>query len=322
MIRFGIVGAGGIAKKFASDLKLVEHAKLTAVSARSNEKADNYKTYYGCEYAFGSYEEMAKSDVIDAVYIATPHRFHKEHAILFMHHNKHVLVEKPVSVNAKEFADMMEVAKTHKVLLMEAMWTHFLPATTYIVDQIKAHKFGKLLHAKLKFGFPIIPFTKKEGRILNPLLAGGSLLDLGIYPVSFMHWIVDQEIKDIKTKTKFTKSGVDKKGTIYITLKDNAEIQIKHSIASILGDHAILTFEKARIVMPKFHGNELFSINGKWEKRKHLGGGFVHEIQSFVHDIEMGFFEDPVMTHKKSLKTMKLMDTIREEMPLKYPFES
>jgi predicted dehydrogenase len=132
MIRFGIVGAKGIAQKFARDIKLVENAKLTAVSARSEEQAKAYQNMYKTEYFFSSYEEMAKSSVIDAVYIATPHNLHFSLAILFMENKKHVLVEKPIAVNQVEYQKMIDCAKKNQVLLMEAMWTSFLPSTNYV----------------------------------------------------------------------------------------------------------------------------------------------------------------------------------------------
>ena len=111
MIRFGIVGAGGIAEKFASDIKFAKNAKGVAIASRNIDKAIEFKNQFDLEYAFGSYQEMAKSDLIDAVYIATPHNFHKEQAILFMNHKKHVLCEKPIAVNKDEFEEMVICAK-------------------------------------------------------------------------------------------------------------------------------------------------------------------------------------------------------------------
>jgi predicted dehydrogenase len=136
MIRFGIVGANGIARKFGRDIKLVENAKLTAVSARNSEKANKYKKEYEVDFAYPSYFELANSKEIDAVYIATPHNFHYEQAIMFMKHKKHVLIEKSVSVNEKQLREMIKVAKENNVLMMEAMWTHFLPSTRYVKDYI------------------------------------------------------------------------------------------------------------------------------------------------------------------------------------------
>ncbi len=322
MIRFGIVGAGGIAKKFARDLKLVAHAELTAVSARSLESAEAHKAYYQCKYAFGSYEDMAKSDKIDAVYIATPHRFHKEHAILFLKHRKHVLVEKPASVNADEFMEMKQVAEKNKVLLMEAMWTHFLPSVNYLLSKIKENHFGNLLKAKFVFCLPIAHFKSTDGRLLNPNLAGGSLLDLGIYPVSFISLLEKSKLTHLQAKASFTRTGVDKKGIINISEENGTTYKIEHSMTSAKGNYATFKFEKATVVMNHFHECQSLTINGKKMKFPYEGEGFVHEIRSFVHTIENKQLENQIIPLQKTLETMKLMDQIRSQIGLKFPFES
>lgn len=321
MIRFGIVGAAGIARKFARDLTFVKNASLTAVSARSEEKAKLYQKEYGCEHAFQSYEAMAKSDTIDAVYIATPHKFHKEQAMLFLKHHKHVLVEKPASVNAKEFEEMAAYALTQNLLLMEAMWTHFLPAIRVLVDDIKKGTYGKLLNATLKFGFPIAQFKDNDSRYLDPQLAGGSLLDLGIYPVSFVSLLQQSPFKSVQATSTFTKTGVDKTGTIKLVEKNGATYTLKHSMSRLTGDKAKLTFEHATIVIPGFHGAQSLKINGKTLSIPYEGEGFVHEIRAFVENLLNQSFENDIMSYDKTLKTMILMDQIRAEINLKYPFE-
>jgi len=203
MVRFGIVGAGGIANKFARDLLLVDNAKLTAVSARSVAKAEAYKLQYNVEFAFSSYEAMALSDKIDAVYIATPHNFHYEQAILFMRNHKHVLIEKPIAVNLSQYEEMVKVAKDNSVLMMEAMWTRFLPSTRFIKGIIDEGDFGNLVEADIEFGYSLIDNYPEERRLLNPNLAGGSVLDMGVYPLSFFLMINKAEIKEINAKADF-----------------------------------------------------------------------------------------------------------------------
>ena len=321
MIRFGIVGAAGIARKFARDLAYVEHAKLTAVSASTLDKALKYQVEYQTEHAFRNYEDMAKSDVIDAVYIATPHNFHFEHALLFIKHHKHVLIEKPITVNHKQLEVLSKEAAIHHVLMMEAMWTHFLPATRYLVQEMKKGTFGPLLHADIKFGFPIALTAKKDGRLLNPNLAGGSLLDLGIYPVSFVSVLQQSKIEDIKATARFTRTGVDKGGTIKLKDQRGTTYTLKHNMMRPLGDRATFTFEKATVIMPGFHGCQSLIINHEMIKLPYPGEGFAPEIEAFVKDIEQGALYDEIMSLNKSLETMKLMDAIRHIIGLKYPFE-
>ena len=200
MIKFGIVGCGGIAKKFARDIKFVEEAKLVAVSARTKEQAEKYKDQYLVPYTYSNYIDLANSNEIDAVYIATPHSFHYEQAIQFLNHKKHVLVEKPIAVNQTQLKEMIKVAKKNNVLLMEAMWTYFLPSTIYIKKYIEDNNLGKLIEANISFGYALIDNYPKERRLLNPNLAGGSLLDMGVYPVSFYNLINTVDIKYIDAK--------------------------------------------------------------------------------------------------------------------------
>ncbi len=321
MIRFGIVGAGGIAKKFARDLAFVDDATLTAVSARTEEQAKVYQDYYQCEHAFSSYEAMAKSDVIDAVYIATPHRFHMAHAILFMKHHKHVLIEKPVAVNAEEYKNMLAVQKQEKVLMMEAMWTHFLPATLHVLNEIKTGKLGKLVKTDIRFCIPITLFKSKDHRLLNPHLAGGSLLDLGIYPVSLVSLLQTSDISQIEANASFTRTGVDKSGVVKLIEKNGVIHTLKHNMVYPLGDYAKLLFEHGHIVMHGFHGCQSIRINGKKMVIPYEGEGFVHEIRAFIDDVKHKRLENKVMPYDKSLKVMQWMDQIREKIGLKYPFE-
>lgn len=321
MIRFGIVGAGGIAKKFARDIGHVTNATITAVAARNEEKAKQYKKQYKVKHAFSSYEEMAKSDAIDAVYIATPHSFHKEHAILFLEHKKHVLVEKPIAVNEAQFNEMVNSAKKNKVLLMEAMWTHFLPSTIFVKDMIKDHILGQLVKAEISFGYPLLIGYSKEKRLLNPDLAGGSLLDIGVYPVSFYNLIKQVPYTSIQANAIFTKTGVDSTCDIEIVDQNKAAIHITSSIKKGLKNDAYLQFENGTIRMKDFSRCKELFVNSNRYDIPYEGEGFVHEIRSFANSIEENKLENPIMTYEASRETLRLMDTIREKIGLKYPFE-
>ncbi len=321
MVRFGIVGAGGIAKKFGKGIKLVENASLVAVSARSKERAAVYKRQYHTEFAFGSYEEMAKSDAIDAVYIATPHNFHYEQAMLFLKHKKHVLVEKPISINTKEFDEMAKTAKENGVVLMEAMWTYFLPATKFLKTIIKHEILGKLKTATIVFGFPMTIGKNSEHRLLNPNLAGGGLLDLGIYPVDYYLLLKQGNTQSLTAKAEFSKSGVDLQGTIGLIDEAQTKFVLKYSLTKILGDRAKLDFEYGEIVMREFHGCQHIKLNGHWIPKPYEGEGFTHEIRAFVETIENNEPENQVMSLEQSRASMQLLDEIRTIIGFKYPFE-
>lgn len=321
MVRFGIVGASGIAQKFARDIKLVENAKISAVSARNSEQAKIYQKMYETEYAFSSYEEMAKSDVIDAVYIATPHNFHCELALLFMNNHKHVLVEKPLGVNQKEYQQMFASSQKNKVLLMEAMWTHFLPSTTYVKKIIDSGSLGKLKEATIEFGYNLVEDYPKTGRLLNKDLAGGSLLDLGIYPVSFYNLIRQAEIKDIAANAKFTDTGVDSEVEIIITDEFNGKIILRSSLNQKLDNDALLIYEKGVIKMIDFHRAVKIFINNQELNMPFEGEGFVAEIKSFVESIVNGETENRISTFERSMESIKIIDETRKLIGLEYPFE-
>lgn len=322
MIRFGIVGAGGIAKKFGRDLKLVKEATLTAVAARSHEQALIHQKAYDVPFAFSSYLEMAKSDVIDAVYIATPHNFHYEQAILFMNHQKHVLLEKPISVNQIQYEEMVKIAKKNKVLLMEAMWTHFLPATRYLLDQIKSGYLGKLKTAEINLGMNLIDPLRVSGRLMNKDLAGGSTLDLGIYPLSYYLMLNQSGIKNIEVTPIFTQTNVDAQCSVLIKTEDDSLFKIQYSAINDFENHAKLEFENGQIIMPDFHSCQSIIINDKKIDLPYLGEGFVHEIQSFVDTINQNKLENTIMSFNVSLNSLQLTDRIRAIIGLKYPFES
>ena len=323
MIRIGIVGAGNIAHKFAKDIQVVEGASITAVASRSREKAQAFALEYGIPHAIESYEAMATSGLVDAVYIATPHNFHLEQSILYLSHNIHVLCEKPISVNAKEFEQMAQVAKQHNVLLMEAMWTRFLPAMKSLNRLIDSGELGDLLQLDVRFGFPISDHASANGRLLNPNLAGGSLLDLGVYCCTMFRMTTSDPIRSMASSALMAKTGVDLMTVVDIVLDNPQQTTVHLECAQDrkLSNLATLQFEHATIELPDFWAGTSLVLNGHTEGYPHEVGGFEYEIQAFVDAIESGLLEEPIMTHAVSLEIMQLMDDIRAQIKLRYPFE-
>jgi predicted dehydrogenase len=321
MIRFGIVGAGGIAQKFARDIKFCEGAVVTAVASRSLDRAIDFKNDHDIEFAFGSYEEMAKSDLIDAVYIATPHNFHMEQSILFMNHKKHVLCEKPIAVNGEEFEKMVSSSKENNVLLMEAMWTRFLPVTLKVREAIASKKLGKFRNAYLEFGFSVMGLGGDTGRLFNPNLAGGSLLDMGVYPVAYTLNLTDSPIKELKAKAEFSKTGIDTECIIDIVYDDESKITCVSSFKEDRNTPGVLEFENGLITIDNFWRSQKVKIGLETYEYPFIGEGFPYEINSFVDTLNKGELENEIMTHDQTRQSMKLLDRIRKEIGLVYPFE-
>lgn len=191
-IGWGIVGPGSIAKRFLHDLPRCEGARLRAVASRTLDKAASFGESYGFERHYGSYEELFADDQVDIVYVAVPHPFHEAVAIEAMKHKKAVLCEKPVSVNAESARRMIDCAKENQVFFMEAMWTRFFPVQQKIQKSLKDGSFGKpiLLQADFSFGnWDILKSESLNGRLFEAELAGGSLLDIGIYCISYASFI-------------------------------------------------------------------------------------------------------------------------------------
>lgn len=321
MIRFGIVGAGSISQKFAKDIHFSKGAIITSIASRNLDKAIKFKNKFDIEYAFGSYEEMAKSDLIDAVYIATPHNFHKEQAILFMNNKKHVLCEKPISVNLNELNKMIQSAEENNVLLMEAMWTRFLPSSVKVREIVKSNILGKLKSAYLEFGYSLIENYLEEGRLLNPNLAGGSILDIGVYPIAFLMDLTDCKIKKINAKSRLHKTGVDIETVINFEFSDNSHATVISSLDTYLNTPAVFKFEKGTIVMEEFSRSNKIFVNDEAISIPYTGEGFPHQIDSFVETLNNNLKENPIMTYEESRKVMKVMDEVRKKVGVIYPFE-
>ncbi len=321
MIRFGIIGAGSIAEKFARDIKLSKHATAVAIASRDLKRAEEFKDKFDIKHAFGSYEELAQSDLIDAVYIATPHSFHKEQSILFMNHKKHVLCEKPIAVNTKEFEEMVISSKENKVLLMEAMWTKFLPATIKVREVVQSGKLGALKSAYIEFGQDLRGRGGDNGRLFNMNLAGGALLDMGIYPLSYMLNITDMKHKTLTARAEYFHTGVDLESIVELSYPNGAHATLITSFIEVLDAPSVFEFENGVIVVDHFHQSQKIEVNDEIFKYPHYGEGFVYEIDSFAKTIEEDLLENQIMTHEQTRLSMNLLDETRKVLGIKYPFE-
>lgn len=321
MIRFGIVGAKGIAKKFARDIKYVDNAYISAVAARNEFDALKYQEIFQTEFAFSSYETMAKSDKIDAVYIATPHNFHHSIVSLFLENKKHVLVEKPIALNYREYDEMQRKAIKNNVLLMEAMWTLFLPATAFVKHLLSEKTLGRVKKAEITLGYQLPEHYPKDGRLLNKSLAGGSLLDLGIYPLSFYTFIKDYPIKKLTADAVMSDTGVDLKTEIEIIDEDDAIYLIKSSFSDNFDNSAKFYCENGIIDMMDFSRSKSVFVNNKEYSFPFRDEGFAGEIKSFVDNVMNKEIENQIVTRKHMAETMKLMDKVRALINLKYPGE-
>ena len=318
-IRWGIIGLGKIANKFATDLASIETVELVAVASRNIQNANNFAEKHNAKKAYSSYEELAKDTNVDAVYIATPHSFHKEHAILCLRNKKAVLCEKPFAMNLSEVAEMIQVAKENNVLLMEALWSFFLPHFTYVLDIVKSEKFGKLKSLEADFGFHT-PYNT-DSRLFKKDLGGGSLLDIGIYPI-FAALATLGEPDAIHAKATFFENGADASCDMVFQYK-NAKATLKSTLLEETPSVAILKFDKATVKLNRqFHQSSSITViqNNKEEiinfDFKTIGYNF--EAEHFNNLLRAGEKESNIMTFGFSKNLINTLDKVREIIGLKY----
>jgi len=318
-IRWGIIGLGKIANKFAADLATVKNSELVAVASRSQQKANEFAAIFKSRKAYNSYEELAKDTEIDAVYIATPHSFHKEHSILCLQNKKAVLCEKPFAMNLQQITEMIAVAKENNVLLMEALWTFFLPHYNYVLEIVNNKRFGKLKRLDADFGF-YNPYNT-DSRLFKKEVGGGSLLDIGIYPI-FAALSSIGNPDSIDANATFFKNGVDSSCNMVFNYK-NSKATLKSTLLKEIPIHAIFTFDKAIVkINTQFHEPATVTIieNNKEETIdfNYTTIGYSFEIEHFNQLLREDKKESTIMTLEFSKNLITTLDQVRDIIGLEY----
>jgi len=319
-IRWGIIGPGNIAHKFADALSTLDDGMLCAVASRSKEKAKAFGEEYGIskENCYGSYEKLAKDKNIDVIYVAVPIVFHKEISILCLKNGKAVLCEKPVAMNEQEAKDVVKVAKDNKVFFMEAMWTRFLPIYKQVNSWINEGLIGEVRMFQADFG--ISRQLNPEGLKLNKKLGGGALLDIGIYPVSLCHYLFDEIPSMVKSIASIGETGVDVQSTINLGFKSGRVADFCCSLNAQAPGLGHIMGSKGRIVLPEYWKCEkaVLCHDGKQEEVgiPHICNGYEFEIQEVMNCIKSGKLESEKMSLNKSIEVMHTIDLIKEEWNL------
>ncbi|WP_405328657.1 Gfo/Idh/MocA family protein [Leeuwenhoekiella sp. LLG6367-2.1] len=320
MIRWGIIGLGKIANSFATDMQQVDNSIIYAVASRSQEKANDFGAKYNVDKCYDSYEELAQDPQVDAIYIATPHVRHAQDTLLCLTHNKAVLCEKPFAMNLQEVDSMIAKAKEHNVLLMEALWTRFMPHFKFVKEELESGRYGRVksLHADFSFKAPVNP----DGRLYNKFLGGGSLLDIGIYPV-FCALALLGKPESITAKGKIGKTQIDEEIEITFNYKTDTRAFLSSSIlkntpttATLICDNGIVflhsRFHQTDKVTTLLNGIKVehdFSYNAK---------GYTFEIMHFADLLRAGKTESPLMSFEFSRMLILTLDEIRDLIGLHY----
>lgn len=319
-VRWGIIGLGKIAHKFAHDLLLVKNCKLQGVASRSESKAAIFAKEYKAESLYGSYKDLIADPEIDAVYIATPHSYHKQNTIDCMKAGKAVLCEKPMGIDQEEVQAMASFAKEHNVLLMEAMWSVFHPHFSYVKQKCDEGDFGSIKSLSADFGF--LPEFDPNGRLYKKELGGGSLLDIGIYPIFIALYLLG-EPKDISASATFYDSGADSSCTMKFDYGDGLVANLKSTLLEDTPTTCTIEFERATVIMHRrFHMPTSITITSRGIKEakdfESIGYGYAHEIIHFNKLLREGLKESPVMPLSMSITLAETMDKVKDVIGLSY----
>ena len=322
-IKWGILGAGKIAEKFVSDLSSVSDSVAFAVVSKTRTKAVSFAEKFSVKRIYTNYEDFAKDSEIDVVYVATTHNFHFEHIKLCLENKKAVLSEKPITVNSKQLAELQALAIKNNVLLMEAMWTYFLPAMKKAKEWIEAGKIGKVNLLKAEFGFKAE--FDAENRVFNANLAGGALLDIGIYPIAFAHFFAKGKVKSIKSIAKIGSTQIDELNSISIEYESGEIATLNSSILSNLKNDGIIYGSKGYICLHEFWKSKKASLHSEIEtihfEDNGKTWGYNFEAQHIEELIKQKKTESNVVSFKVSRDLMQTMDEVRKQNDLIYPFE-
>jgi predicted dehydrogenase len=320
---WGILGPGGIAQAFAKDLTFIEGHTIGAVGSRSITNAQSFANTFGGT-AYGSYEELVADSSIDAIYVATPHPAHHDNVIMALNAGKPVLCEKPFAVNAKQAQAMVDAAAKNEVALMEAMWARFLPHYAKVREIVASGVLGPILSIHADHGQRLA--DQGIARLVDPQLAGGALLDLGIYPISFAHMILGNP-STITSTAVMTDRGVDAQTSMIFNYDNGAQAVLTTTMieqtpcrAVVAGLHGWLEIDRTfynpasmRVILNDGSVTEYPSA--------YTGHGLREQAESFKQMVSSGAVESKVLTWKDTVDIMKSMDTVRSQIGLKYPFE-
>jgi predicted dehydrogenase len=316
-IRWGVIGAGRIARQFASDFSHVSNAELVAVAARDGSRAREFARRWSIPAAHSGYESLYAAEDVDAIYIATPHTLHFDQATAALRAGKAVLCEKPITVSADECRQLIDESSHQQRYLAEAMWTLFLPAIRQAKDWVAEGRIGTLTQISADFGYPM-PYSP-DGREYDPALGGGVLLDMGIYPITIALQFFPDDPQSMHSAAHFAVNGADDHvsmlwnfGSASATLSTSFRSKLPN-VASIIGTEGYIRipdFWRAR-ECSLFRQDE--RIDQYYDGRK--GSGFEFEIQSVSEDIAEGRLSSALVPLQTSLRTQTMMDRIRSEFP-------
>ena len=313
-INFAVMGAGNIAATMADTVRKIRGVRCYAVASRSADKAAGFAAKHGFKKAYGSYEELVNDKKVSLIYVATPHSEHYANAKLCIEHGKSVIVEKPFCVNAGQARELFALAEEKHVFITEAMWTRYMPFAKTIREVIDSRVVGDPVMLSAELSYPI----RGVQRLTDPMLAGGALLDLGVYPLTFASMFFGDDIARVKADCTFTPQHVDEQDSITLVYKDGKMAVLRASMLGTGDRRGVITFTKGYMVVENINNFESLTVYGSDYKKL---AGYEYEIMACARALREGWTECPELPHEETLRMMELLDEIRRQYRIVYPFE-
>ena len=323
VLKVGIMGTGRIASVLAETMVQMPEICLYGAASRSLEKAEDFAARFSIKKAYGSYEELAADSEVQLIYIATPHSEHSSNARLCLEHGKHVLCEKSFSANYSQAKEMIDLAQEKNLMITEAMWVRYMPMADTLKEVLASGIIGEPMTLTANLAY----LVSDKHRIMAPELAGGALLDVGVYTLNFASLVFGDEITDITSSVIKTESGVDAQNSITL-LYPGGKMAVLNSSIQVLSDRqGIIYGTKGFLVVENINNFESISVYntdrklvGSYERPEQISG-YEYQVLASKTAIEQGETQCPQMPHQTTLQVMKVMDELRKQWGIRYPFE-
>lgn len=319
-MKLGILGAGGIASTMAKTVAGMKDVEAYAVAARDLERARVFAQKYEVKKAYGSYEEMLADDEVELVYIATPHSHHYLHAKMCLEAGKNVLCEKAFTVNAEQAQKLFDLAKEKKLLITEAIWTRYMPSRKMINDIIESGVIGEVTAVTANLSYTV----SHVERIRKPELAGGALLDVGVYPINFASMVLGDKVKDVKATAIF-QNGVDILDSIAMVFEGDRMATLQCGAREISDRMGSIFGTRGYMQVQNINNPEKITVFDTEHKEvasyvvPEQISGYEYEVESCMEAIQEGKLECPEMPHAETIRIMKIMDDIRKSWNYEIP---
>jgi predicted dehydrogenase len=326
-VRWGVISTGRIASTVVSDLALLPDAVLQSVSSRTRQNAEAFAAEHGFQSAYGDdgglpgYQRLLQDPAVDVVYVATPHTSHYSVAKAALEAGKHVLCEKPLTINAGEAAELVRLAKEKSLFLMEAVWTRFLPSVQRAAEIIASGELGEIRWVQADLGFPAP--DRPGSRLWRREDGGGALMDVGVYPLTWAMFSLGRP-QSITATAHLTDGGVDSETALTLSYSSGAQVQAMTSLTAATPQTATVCGTKGmlRCNAPLFNPTELTITSSSGEQRVEkftlAGRGYTYQLREVIRCLQQGLLESPTMPLTDTLATMSLLDTARAQAGIRY----